>query len=235
MKSHAEHWRKQVMSHLGSYHEVAAGPLKAAEIDHGTVSGDLNNGFRLVYAGEHELARRFFERTIEAASVALEGEQLEKNALWPSNRGELLVYEAVARGCVSGGTGSSSFSKASADFVEATSTLPRFNHLEREQYLWAIRCALVADDEARARELMDAQWARLRRHEEGELLRKLAKRDETVLAALDDYFERAREPRSHVVTMGSLTHPLELGILRDKLLEPGKQPDWLKLVARVGA
>jgi len=237
VKSYAQHWKDQVDAQLDGYRTVAdAAATREGKLREFVSGGHLHDAFLLVYAGHHDLARTFFEIVVDDVEYSSSHENFEDEPeSFPASRGTVLVYQATARGFLTGRTDAEAFLRASSDFENFTAGRRRFDWYDREYLLWSIRCALLAGDIERAGRLVEGHWTRIQRYEEGQILRKLSARDQGVLPALDDYFERAREPNAQLVTVSAINLALELAVLRAGLIDHETPPDWWAALARVGA
>jgi hypothetical protein len=224
-------WQHRLETHRNSYLQILDEKLPegVSRNPETAVTNELQAGLEAAYGGDRPLAEGFFRRCALLAKQTLNAHSLSSREEWPKNQGDVLHDLAIAEAFLLEAIDAEGAVQASRDFETWIGELERFDRMDRGIYLKAIRCALLAQATERALELIKTGWLRIRRHEEANLLKRLAQHDLSVVPELDQYFDRIRNPDPDmdvIMTGGGRSHALEIAALKAQLLLSNMPIDW---------
>jgi hypothetical protein len=207
----------------------------------------LFHGLKILYSqGDADLARRFLERCLLIAERAMAEEKLQSPRCrdnFPLNRGRLLRARAYAQGILGAPWDEATLRQAATDFEQTCAGYPKhkWDELEEDTYLAAVRLALLGADGDRVQRLLSRRRAFRWRAEQHELVKALLPllrtpaREEALQARFDTYFDQVRDPNFKPEGYMPLdVLRLELSLLRDKyLISSEQQIDWQRTIEAV--
>jgi hypothetical protein len=205
---------------------------------------ELTQGLRMFYAGEEDIARRFFERAVAvvARAEAEKPYQESEDLPFPRNRAALArtkVHAASLLGGMSLSEARLTLSSAAGDYELWCQGYrgSSWDAQAQAYYLNAVRLASLAEDAALVSRLLATRKNFKWHPEEREILGLLAagERGAELAQRLLALFDRLRNPdfRSPVFLETELVS-LELALLHDLVFGAGAPLDWLAAARRVG-
>lgn len=219
MSKAAENW-KELCRRFDSVYLRARDPFRTWELNtrpESRVASELGDAVTLLCGdGEPDLAKKLLRQCISVYDRAeSEGKWLSERCkdAFPGNRGAALRAKVYAQGLLlDQPLDQEALANASSD-LETISRDDDSDEVVQDQYLSAVRLALLAGNADRARALLKRR--RNFKLQAVELAFIKAVLDKTV-SVVDAHFDRIRDPqhmpRYHV---SACAHPVEIGALRD--------------------